>query len=604
MAFIYISWAVDRLAHFSYGGFMKKITRGPSGKKAVRGFKHTPTSNVSGYLKTGRNFFPSHAPIWWSYTSAFNGDSEHNQGFATVGEIVKTKLEGKDGTRMSSYRQGWQNSNLINQIKAIQKAAEKEEQAFLHKYKISIAPNQWGTLIEFFTVAFSSEESFKRNLQLLKQVRDGESPIYHDFTAYLSGYVQKAARDIIDKHKEELIDRPLNEVLPNVNDQIIELALNRMFKMTDLRLSNGYIETHSQKQKSLQGEEIQAFQYLIQEIKMFMNSPFKQLVIDDLGLTQQFLEDTVAAKLQNRGRKGGKLNKLPVLKSSITNGNVRGSVREHFVTVFASQAAEKLNMQIGNNTLWAIIEVGKQGAKPDVLGHNLQATATGHIPDISLLFSTAGSDDSNRVNAINNSETFFKHLRDAEGDIIFVSDKNYQITQGFEGYSVQRNIKLKNLAALLQKVGYQGGDLEQLFAYLSNCGQKMLLSPADASGVLTEVATYVGHFLFDDLTITGGISGVNRVHLLDLSGFYMPLSVYMGALLQAAETAQERTAKDMDGFVHLAFTGKGNPPQEKGWSGKGDFDTFRNTRLAESEVEVKIMQDITEFILKFFTITV
>lgn len=563
---------------------------------------HRQLSKNSGYLKTGRSFFPSHAPIWWSYTSAFNGDGEHNQGFTTVGDIVKTKLEGKSGNRMSSYKQGWKNSNLINQIKVIQNAAEKEEQAFLRKYQINIAPNEWGRLIEFFTVAFSSEESFNRNLQLLKQVQDGESPIYHDFTAFLSGYVQKAARDIIDKHKNELVNKTLEEVLPNINDQIIELALNRMFKMTDLKLSNGYIETHSQKQKKLQGEEIQAYQYLIKQIKIFMNSPFKKLVIADLGLTEQFLKDTVAVKLQNQGKRGGKLDKLPVLKSSIKNGNVRGSVREHFSKIFLEQATEQWNMKIGNDTFWTTIEVGKRGAKTDVLGHKLQASATGYIPDISLLYSTAGSNDSKRVNAIDNAEQFFQTLKEAEGEIVFVSDKNYQITQGFEGYSIQDGVKLKNLTALLQKVGYQGGDLEQLFEYLSNCGTNMLLSPAAASNVLTEVATYVGHFLFDDLTITGGIGGVNRVHLLDLSGFYMPLSVYMGALLQAAETAQERSAADMDGFVHITFHGKGKPPQEKGWSGKGDFDKFRETRLEESELEFKIMQDITDFILKFFTI--
>lgn len=545
----------------------------------------------SGYLKSGPSFFPSHAPIWWSYTNAFGQGSTRNHGFVTVGEIVKKKLEGSTGTRMDEYRNSWKNSALLSEIETILNAAKKEEAAFIAKYKLDIDPNDWGSLIKGFTVLFTSEDAFKRNAQLLSQVKENKSSIYHNFTAYLSSYVQTAARDIIGKNKDSLIHQDLNSILPKLTDDIIELALKRMFKMTDLKLQNGYIETNSKNQEKLEGQEIQAFKFLLDKIKLFMNSPFKQLVIEELGLTKEFIEETLRIKINN-SIKGNKRQRLPLLKSSIRNGNIRGSVQEHFEKVLGSLAGEELNLRIGNNVMWVDIETGYRGAKTDVLLHNLQTTAEGHIPDIEQLYSTAGDDNSKRINAMNNSEKFFNLLHQAEGEIIFISDKNYQIKSNFDGFSAQGDITLENLKALLNKVHYPG-DIDKLYGYLSNCGSNMLLGTGKASEVLNGVATYIGHFLFDDLTITGDLGGVNRVHLLNLSGFYMPLSVYLGAVLNAARSAEE----DVSNYASAHFYGHGEPPQAHGWSGSGDFDTFRQTRLDESRIEIKFMANIADFIM-------
>ena len=559
------------------------------GKFRVKG--HRAMRRNSGYLKSGPSFFPSHAPIWWSYTNAFGNGSNHNQGFVTVGEIVKKKLEGTDGMRMSEYRNSWGNSALLNNIETILNAAKREEAAFIAKYHLNIDPNDWGSLIKGFTILFSSEEAFKRNAQLLSQVKSGESSIYHNFTAYLSSYVQTAARDVIDRHKATLTRESLNTALPRLTDNIIELALKRMFQMTDLQLKGGYIETNSKRQQKLEGTEIQAFQFLLNKIHEFMNSDFKELVKQDLGLTEQFLQDTLNVK-KNNMTPGSKRKKLPLLKSSITNGNVRGSAQEHFENVFASLVGQELNMRINSGNTWINVETGYRGAKTDVLLHNLQATAKGYIPDIEQLYSTAGENKSKRVNAISNSEKFFQDLHNAYGEIIFVSDKNYQIKQNFNGYSAQDDISLENLKSLLNKVHYPG-DVDKLYGYLSNCGSNMLLGIGKSSEVLRGVATYIGHFLFDDLTITGDLGGVNRVHLLNLSGFYMPLSVYLGAVLNAARSSEEDVSK----YASAHFYGKGSPPQEKGWSGSGDFDKFRQTRLEESRVEIKFMSNIADFIM-------
>ena len=562
------------------------------GKRAVRAYRHKGTSKVSGYLKAGKDFFPSHAPIWWSYTDDFASD---RPGFQKVGDIVRTKLNGE---KADFHKNAWDNPEIINNIQVIYDAAVREEQAFIAKYQLNIGEGGWGDLIKAFTILFTSEAAFNRNLQLLNQVKEGDTAIYHNFTALLSSYVQSAARDIIWKRKDQLTKITIDKILPQLNDEIIEQALTNMFKMTDLQLKNGYIETNSDNQKKMPGTEIHAFQDLLNKINLFMNTPFKQLVIDDLGLTSDFLKDTLGVlkrrKTYPSTKKG---DKLPVLKSSIKDGNIRGSVQEHFEAIFGSEVGKQLdNMVIGHSSFLSM-EIGVKGIKPDVAIHNLTTTAAGKVPNLSSLYSNIGDDSSKRVNAINNAEDFFNKVKQCKGDIIFVSDKNYQIkANDFGGYLAQGNIKLRNLEALLTKVKYPG-DFTALLNYLSNSGKGMLLGSGNTGQILSGVATQIGHFLFDDLTITGPIAGgnVNRVHLLNLSGFYVPLSVYMGAILKEAKSTERQMSK----LVNTKFVGKGElvTPRGKGWpKGKSEFDTFREHRIQDSYLEIHFMKGVADFI--------
>ena len=537
----------------------------------------------------GRAYFPRNAPTEWSYTTAFVEHS--NRGFVTVGNRAKAKL---DGVRVSEHKDAWSNPRIIEQLEAIRDAAQKEELAFISKYKIDIGDGSWGALIKAFSLIFMSEEAFKRNLQLLNQVKDGESSIYHYFSSLLSSYIQKAARDVIGKKLSQLATADLKTIMGDLVDEIIELGLRRMFTMIDKKTSSGYIETHYQKQKKIEGKELQVYKDLLGIIREFMSTPFKKMVQEDLGLTEDFIKETIRIKKLNKktpGKKGtGGSRRLPVLKSTVVNGNVKGSAQEYFEKVFVSQGLNQLNgITFGNEFM--TFRTGFKGVKADVIGSNI-VTAKGRV-DISQLMDTRGEDQSNRVNQINNSEKFFQHLRDAEGEIVFVSDKNYQIkASGFKGYMAQGNIKLANLEALLTKVGYSG-DFSSLLDYLSNCGQNMLFGSGNTAEILSGVATQIGHFLFDDLTITAAPTGVNRVHLLNLSGFYVPLSVYMGALIQATSSAE----KEMYRYVNTKFVGKGELPPAGGWpGGTSDFEAFRERRVNESYLEVHFMKDIANFI--------
>ena len=483
--------------------------------------------------------------------------------------------------------------------------------AFINKYQLDIGDGSWGEVIKAFTILFSSEDAFKRNLQLLKQTADenSDTSIYHHFTAYLSSYVQEAARDIIWENKKALIQDNLPALLPKLNDKIIERALKNMFSMTDLVLKNGYIETNSKRQEKLQGTEIQVYKDLLDKIQLFMTTPFKNFINQKLGLTEEFLQETLNIYSQRYHRNDRKGGALPLLKSTVADGNLRGSVEEYMEAALATGLGKELDNILIQSGIWEVdfkvFNTGPRGVKPDTTMYNL--TAKGGIPNIEDRLNTVGDDRSNRINAINNAEDLFRELHEAQGEIIFVSDKNYQIkSNGFDGYLAQGKIKLRNLETLLAKVHYPG-DFNALVNYLANCGQNMLLGVGNTTEILSGVATQIGHFLFDDLTIgtTSSValpSGVTRVHLLNLSGFYVPLSIYLSGLLDSVKNAEAsmKTAA-VGGFVNTVWTGKGDVHVSPGWpAGKGDFNKFREIRVEQSYLEIHFMRDFMGFMAKQF----
>ena len=555
--------------------------RGSSGKRAIRAHRHNSSSKGSGYKRSGSGFFPSHAPVWWSYTSAFLENANH--GFVVVGERASSKLT---GARVSSLRDSWSNPKVIVNITNLMNSARASELAFLAKYGLGNPGDNWSELIQAFNYMFQTRDAFERNIQVLKQVQDktDSTKIYHDFVSFFSGYLQKAARDVIREKGVDLVHANLQSLLPKMTTQIIQRAVRNLFKETDYVNDNGKIVFNAKKDEKKNMQQIQAYRNILEILSYFKNNDFLKGITKELDLTN-FITDTANQMYENKQNHTSKA--LPLIKSTITNGNAKGSVQELFQSVFLQAAADQLQGETDSDLLkvkWDVHRTGTSGVKADVIGYHI--AAQGGV-DYSLLESQAGADDSNRVNAINKYEEFFRRYSEARGEIIFVSDKNYQIKSDFGGFMAQSNVTLSNLEALLNKVGAESTG--ELVDFLANCGEGMLLGNKDTE-VLDAVAVQIGHFLFDDLTITGAV-GINRVHLLNLSGIYMPLSVYLDAILKSITEAM----MDVQSLVHVTFHGGGGPAASP-WSGKGDFDTFREQREDNSYVNVKFMKNFASFI--------
>jgi hypothetical protein len=86
---------------------------------------------------------------------------------------------------------------------------------------------------------------------------------------------------------------------------------------------------------------------------------------------------------------------------------------------------------------------------------------------------------------------------------------------------------------LLRKVGATS-DIEALMFVLANTDAELVGGP-DADTACRFIATYIGYFLFDDLQIDEMMPGLTTqaIHLFNLDGIYIPLSVFLRAAYMA-----------------------------------------------------------------------
>ena len=541
---------------------------------------------TSGYLQTGSRYFPSHAPTWFSYTLDFAmGGSYYNHGMVKVGQIAEKKLS---GTRIDYHKNILDNPKVVEHLRALANTAKQSELAFLNKYGITIPDNNWGGLIKAFTLLFSSQAAIEQSLKILDQAKSKNKNIkdnrYIYFVTHFGSNVQTAARSII---RARLGAQTTMDDLDALLDDVIELALKKTFEQRVYIDKAGNIHTNdvSDKDKEMM-EEQQAYLDFLKEIDKFKNNPyFKNTILGLLGVDTDFLKDTIKAQKQKKAQ--------PKVKDAYRNGNIKGPIAEVFEYSFVDIAMQKLVGQTSSGDIildWHTEWSGGSGVKADVMSHNL--TIGKEIVNINGLMSQEGEDNSKRVNTIRKYREWFEKMKEAEGEIVFISDKNYQIKSDFKGFEAQGNVTLANLSALLSEVGAMSGtNIRNLIDYLSNCGGDMLLTNRADKAVLDSIAVQIGNFLFDDLEITGSTS-INRIHLLNLSGFYLPLSVYFEGLIGAIE----KTRTQMSGFVKVTFHPAGAGGAASPWDGEEDFETFRDIQLNNSYIDVHFMRNFATFI--------
>lgn len=540
---------------------------------------------TSGYLQSGSRYFPSHAPTWFSYTLDFAmGGSYYNHGMVKVGQIAENKLS---GARVDYHRTILDNPQVIDHLQVLANAAKKSELDFLNKYQLNIPGVDWGGLIKAFTLLFSSQAAMEQNLKLIEQTTHRglkKDNRYLYFVTHFGSNVQTAAREIV---AEYISANTRMQDFDMILDKVIEKALDKTFRQKTYIDSNGVIHTNDVSNEDKENMEInQAYIDFLSQIQQFKNNPyFKNTVLELLGVDKEFLKKT-------RKAQKGKY-KQPTVKDAYRSGNIKGTIGEVFEVTFADLMTKNLNGSITSgdiNLSWNTIWSGGSGVKADIMTHNIKVGK--EIVNIDGLATQSGEDDSNRANTIRNYREWFNKMHDAYGDIVFISDKNYQIKSGFKGFEAQGKVTLNNLQALLAELGTMGGtNIRNLIDYLANCGSDMLLTNHADYEVLNSIAVQIGNFLFDDLEVTGS-TNINRIHLLNLSGFYLPLSVYLEGLINAIET----TRTEVRNFVSVSFHPAGASGAASPWSGEEDFEAFRELQLNESYIDVHFMRNFAQFI--------
>jgi len=144
-------------------------------------------------------------------------------------------------------------------------------------------------------------------------------------------------------------------------------------------------------------------------------------------------------------------------------------------------------------------------------------------------------------------------LEDVEGDMVFISDKNYNLQSQFfqkNGGFAAENPNFKNLGKVLSKAGIE--DINNLIFLLANTGDNRFNS--ETGGIERYLAMQIANFLFDDVVISESLkeqgSKVNRIHVFNLGNVYVPLSTFLKATGEALNNIND----DYMNFVKVKVT--------------------------------------------------
>ena len=531
-----------------------------------------------------RDRFPFKPKRNYSYTAEFEDMfSDHSP--------LPSEIFSKKASLFSSSLK--KNSKVIINIKSLAQTCKAGELAYLREFfGINYEPKNWEELIRGFNLLYSTEKAFERNLQLLEQVANGDSKIYTQLETYFSSYLDSAI-------EEALMNAPINQIyyrgrvdeskMRKLIDDVVKEAIKKMYSARDYRDSNGAIITNPTDGQSKELEAIQAYSELLKIIDTLQSNAFFAPIRDFFDL-ENHLKKAIKEERKNRRRK--KRKKLPKVKTTIQNGSNKGEIAELFGALIAEANLKGITFSDGIfDYTFETHHTGGYGVKSDVMQLAVVGVETTDLENVGY----AGESNSNRVNQIRQYRKAFEKLKEAHGHIVFISNKNYNINADFKGrggFLAQEKTTLENVGALLREVG-SPVKVDNLIDVLSNCGERMVLGdPPD--DVLKVVATQIGHFLFDDLSITVP-TGINTVHLFNLSGIYIPMSVFLEGVYHSIMSAEQ----NMDSFVRVNFKG-GEPTSGEGYRPWGNdyyqFQRFRDDKIKNSYITVHFMRDFADFI--------
>lgn len=166
------------------------------------------------------------------------------------------------------------------------------------------------------------------------------------------------------------------------------------------------------------------------------------------------------------------------------------------------------------------------------------------------------TESSTRARNIQRMKQLHEAMEDGKNQfIIQISDKSYSINDNFKGrggFTAQGKISLNNLEKIFtnMQVKLEGGSMKQLLFALAHIGNNVLTKKEGLISAERYLASKIAYFMFDDIGINEveNSLGANfidgAIHIFNLNGIYIPLSVYLNALYKALKQLESNDYQD------------------------------------------------------------
>lgn len=443
--------------------------------------------------------------------------------------------------------------SIVDKLKEMAQNERDKEQNFIkYTFGVNISYDLDYKNTKDFIDAFNSYMQLQnvyeaRKMLLMHGFGDKESPqnlkdAYSYFSSYFATVWKKHHTKISNMIKKNIKANPTRD-WQDVLSETITQELPNLVEETLLILEN--VQGDSKLNENEQKQEIAALREISKAINDLGKTSFGKMVISALGLNSISKNLIDAFKQEGINNKNLDLKKMRnVVKKgvayhegkgvNITGGNMLELVE------YASVKALAKGLKSGKN--FEVIHTGSTGMKAD----NVMIVASGEI-DMEqiekILESNVGSQSREENIAMIDKLQSVLEKGKTSGYIVYSSDKNHFMVKkkddkyigetGFSGGSAQ---KLGLFAPILQRVLQGENKADTLIQGIMQTIPGAIGSQ-DKGAMEERLAEYFAYFLFDDLDFIGkkssGGSTLTQIHLMNLDGLYVPLSVLLATYAQA-----------------------------------------------------------------------
>ena len=491
----------------------------------------------------------------------------------------------------ASYRIFTQTKKYAADASAVRAQAQaefaKEKMLLQQKFGVSINfdyyrnQDDFKEIIEALNACLNLKEVYQRNIQLIKAT-EGMKGVYSWYPTYFMKAWQQKWPNIKSMSEigfvsklpiEEALSRALDKFVPEICELGIKLMLDGPeveHASIDPALKNAYSALISQIGS-------------VSTAGSVANQIYKAYQLDNL--------------------KAGLVKEIEVKNNRIYAKQTKPKVNQMISKNIHSSGG--LSLEAIENAIYSMVASGVQGGGA-AIHSGFKGIKADNILTLSIdptivveALESAGANRDENIKALSALGAKLSNLDD--GFIVYSSDKNYSLNANFKGFDVGSTGT--NAANFLNNVYQADNSVSTLIGAIQQLGKGAMLEGRKAEFEKL-LAQDVAYMLFDDFTTIGTVStGGNAIHVMNLNGIMMPMSVFLSMLADAIESVTEDEIRKL---VNVTISAppilwdnpEGQKKQEAAFPGNnyGAWEYQRQYALEHTKITAKFLKDFKSFV--------
>lgn len=421
--------------------------------------------------------------------------------------------------------------SIISNLYKMSGIEAKKELDFLQKYfkgDLNVRFNREGNLqyddtiirqiIDAFNSILNLEKVYNRNKKKIK-ANDAIITIAKLYPYYFNKAWEALENKLLKRIQDQM--RKNNDIKKTISkfvEEVAEDGVKRMFLSSDRT-----------------NDETQSYLELISAIGTMKNknSIVKKIYdiykLDDLTKS---LQETIKSS-SDLTKKKKKIEMENYIDGLASKGGLTNEVLSQLV---GETIMKTLDVIPELKTSYGVLNIGDLGAKTDnIFAFNVNLNK---LDD--ALYTRTRNTRLRNIHLMNKLEDKLKQVD--KGYIIHSNVKNYTLGKNFSGFKTGDSMSLLKYRQVMNQTSKKS---ETLIGTIMNTIPGSVGGPELLAPLSTMIASDISYFLFDDVKSIGELpsGSVSMLHIFDLDGIYIPLSIFLFILAKSFEQAVKESTK-------------------------------------------------------------